>query len=124
MRIHLDTDIGGDIDDLCALAMVLGWPGAEVTGITTSAEDGGRRAGYVRYALQLAGREDIPVAAGVDVASGRFRYSPDYPPDDVYWGGPVIPQPGPPKGAIDMLHAVSALGRSWWPSVRTPTSLS
>ena len=34
MRVHLDTDIGGDVDDLCALAMLLGWPGVEVTGIT------------------------------------------------------------------------------------------
>jgi hypothetical protein len=25
--VHLDTDIGGDIDDLCALAMLLRWPG-------------------------------------------------------------------------------------------------
>lgn len=24
--IHLDTDLGGDIDDLCALAMLLRWP--------------------------------------------------------------------------------------------------
>ncbi|MCL4490148.1 MAG: nucleoside hydrolase [Chloroflexi bacterium] len=35
MKIHLDTDLGGDIDDLCALAMVLRWPGAEITGIRT-----------------------------------------------------------------------------------------
>ena len=25
-KIHLDTDLGGDIDDLCALAMLLKWP--------------------------------------------------------------------------------------------------
>ncbi|MDQ6662114.1 MAG: hypothetical protein M3Z24_14260 [Chloroflexota bacterium] len=25
-KIHLDTDIGGDMDDLCALAMLLKWP--------------------------------------------------------------------------------------------------
>jgi hypothetical protein len=34
MKVHLDTDIGGDIDDLCALAMLLGWSGVEVVGIT------------------------------------------------------------------------------------------
>jgi hypothetical protein len=27
MLIHLDTDLGGDTDDACALAMLLGWPG-------------------------------------------------------------------------------------------------
>jgi len=25
-KVHLDTDLGGDIDDLCTLAMVLNWP--------------------------------------------------------------------------------------------------
>ena len=33
MRIHLDTDLGGDPDDACALAMLLGWPGVELVGI-------------------------------------------------------------------------------------------
>lgn len=41
MRVHLDTDFGGDTDDACALAMLLGWPGVEVTGITTVADRGG-----------------------------------------------------------------------------------
>jgi inosine-uridine nucleoside N-ribohydrolase len=34
LRVHLDTDFGGDTDDACALAMLLGWPGVEVVGIT------------------------------------------------------------------------------------------
>ena len=41
-KIHLDTDLGGDIDDLCALAMLLRWEGAELAGITTVAEANGR----------------------------------------------------------------------------------
>ncbi|HEY3290035.1 MAG TPA: nucleoside hydrolase [Anaerolineae bacterium] len=69
-RVHLDTDIGGDIDDLCALAMLLKWPGARITGITTVADDAGRRHGYVRHVLAQAGREDIPSAAGADVSRG------------------------------------------------------
>jgi purine nucleosidase len=104
VRLHLDTDIGGDMDDLCALAMLLGWPDAEIVAITTSAEAGGRRAGYVRRALELAGRPDVPVAAGVDVASGRFRLAPGYPPDQVYWGSPVEPSPGPAERAIELLR--------------------
>ena len=32
-RIHLDTDLGSDTDDLAALAMLLGWPDVELTGI-------------------------------------------------------------------------------------------
>ena len=67
MSIHFDTDIGGDIDDLDALALLLRRPGVELVGVTTVAENGGRRAGYARYALGLAGRSDVPVAAGADV---------------------------------------------------------
>jgi hypothetical protein len=29
VRIHLDTDLGGDPDDASALAMLLGWDGVE-----------------------------------------------------------------------------------------------
>jgi len=70
MKVHLDTDIGGDLDDLCALAMLLKWPGLEITGVTTVAEEHGRRAGYVQYVLNLMGRTDIPFAAGADVSEG------------------------------------------------------
>lgn len=69
LKVHLDTDLGGDIDDLCALTLVLAIPAVEVTGITTVLEDDGRRAGYVRRALALAGRLDVPVAAGADLAA-------------------------------------------------------
>jgi hypothetical protein len=51
----------------------------ETTGITTVAEDAGRRCGYATYALRLAGRRDIPVAAGADVALGCYRARPGYP---------------------------------------------
>jgi inosine-uridine nucleoside N-ribohydrolase len=64
MKVHLDTDLGGDPDDLCALQMLLAWHAVEITGVTTCTEHGGKRAGYVRYALHLAARDDIPVAMG------------------------------------------------------------
>jgi purine nucleosidase len=54
-KIHLDTDLGSDIDDLCALAILLRWPGVELTGVTTVAEENGRRAGYVRVVLKVSG---------------------------------------------------------------------
>ena len=104
VRIHLDTDIGGDIDDLQALAYLLASPGVEITGITTAAEQGGRRAGYVHQVLRLAGRTEIPVAAGIDVACGRFRCVPAYPSDEAYWGGPVPPVPGPAEDALALLQ--------------------
>jgi len=40
-RLHLDTDLGGEIDDLCALAMLLGWPGVELLAMTTVADHRG-----------------------------------------------------------------------------------
>ena len=42
-RVHLDTDLGSDTDDLCALAMLLGWPGTTITGVTTNTDPGGLR---------------------------------------------------------------------------------
>ncbi len=104
MKIHLDTDLGGDIDDLCALAMVLNWPGAELTAVTTVGDDQGRRAGYVRYALRLAGRGDIPVAAGADVALGCYRLRPGLPDEAAYWPEPVAPAPSPLDQALSLLE--------------------
>ena len=103
MKLHLDTDIGGDMDDLCALALVLSAPGVELVGVTTVAEEDGRRAGYVNYALRLAGASDVPVAAGADLSLGRFRYKPGYPPDERYWPEPIARAPGPLEDALDLL---------------------
>ena len=91
--LHLDTDLGGDIDDLCALAMVLAWPDADLLAVTTVADDQGRRAGYARYALRLAGREDVAVAAGADVALDCYRSRPGLPDEAAYWPEPVPPSP-------------------------------
>ncbi len=72
-KVHFDTDLGGDLDDLCALAMLLRWPGDEpvqITGITVVGDTGGRRTGMVRRVLEIAGRTDIPVAAGAETSGG------------------------------------------------------
>ncbi len=103
-KIHLDTDIGGDMDDLCALAMLLKLPDVQLTGVTTVAEEHGRRAGYVRYVLDLMGRSDVPFAAGADTADGIYRYpSLGYPPDEVNYPEPVPPVPGHIDAALDLL---------------------
>jgi inosine-uridine nucleoside N-ribohydrolase len=104
MKIHLDTDLGSDIDDLCALAMLLKWPGGvEITGITTVAEDGGRRAGYVRRSLALAGRSDIPVVAGADGSVGTLRYPVVLPDEGRYWQQEITPAPAPIDEALLLL---------------------
>ncbi len=104
MKIHLDTDLGGDPDDACALAMLLGWPGVELVGITTNLDRNGRRAGMVAQLLKLAGRDEIPVAAG---ATGSLTTLSCYDPksdDALYWGRPISPAPSPPGAALDLLQ--------------------
>ena len=103
-KVHLDTDLGGDIDDLCALAMLLRWADVELTGITTVAEAHGRRAGYVRRVLELEGRNGTPVAAGADVSEGFYRYAElGYPDEERYWSKTVAPSPNPVQDAIRLL---------------------
>lgn len=103
MKVHIDTDIGGDTDDLCALAMVLKWPDVEITGITTVAEENGKKAGYVKHILQLAGKESIPVRAGADVTGGYYRHAIDYPPEKEFWLEYIQPSPNPEDEAIELL---------------------
>lgn len=104
MKIHLDTDIGGDMDDVCALAMLLKWPGVEISGVTTTTEEHGRRAGYVRYVLNLMGRSDIPFAAGADLSEGYTRYREmGYPPEEENWPEYVPPHDGPTEAALELL---------------------
>jgi purine nucleosidase len=104
-KLHLDTDLGGDIDDLCALVMLIRWKDVEITGITTVAEADGRRAGYVRHALALEGRSRIPVAAGADVSQGFYRYPELGYPDEIrYWSQNIPPAPNPVEDALDLLR--------------------
>jgi purine nucleosidase len=105
MKLHLDTDLGGDIDDLCALAMLCKWPGVELSAVTTNQDDRGTRAGYVRYALDLAGKPEIPVAAGADPCLNCYRFFPGLPEEDRYWPEPIPPAPGPLENALDLLQS-------------------
>lgn len=110
MKIHLDTDIGGDMDDLCALAMLLRWRGVEITGITTVAEEGGRRAGCVERVLSLTERLDIPFAAGADVSGDYYRSAIGYPDDVENWGDPPRRLPGTLDDALALLKRSIGLG--------------
>ncbi len=104
-KLHLDTDLGGDIDDLCALAMLLRWSeDIQLTGITTVAEANGRRAGYVRYVLELEGKTNIAVASGADVSQGFYRYPElGYPNEERYWPEPIVSSPSPLQEALRLL---------------------
>ncbi|MGH3507716.1 MAG: nucleoside hydrolase [Nocardioidaceae bacterium] len=61
--VHVDTDLGDNPDDACAVAMLLGWPGVELRSISTVNDRDGHRAALVRELLELAGAADVPVAA-------------------------------------------------------------
>ena len=64
-RIVLDTDMGTDADDALCLALALAAPELELVAVTTVSADTRRRAAIARRLLDLAGRSDVPVHAGL-----------------------------------------------------------
>lgn len=62
--VFVDTDIGDDIDDALALALLLCSPEVRVVGIATVFGDTDLRARLAAYVLQVYGSAHIPVAAG------------------------------------------------------------
>lgn len=74
--IVFDTDIGSDVDDAVALALLLACPEVvDLRAVTTVAADTAARARIAARHLALAGRTDIVVAAGEREAllrKGRF----------------------------------------------------
>lgn len=104
-KVHLDTDLGGDTDDLCALAMLLKWPNIQITGITTNTELGGKRAGYTKYALKVAEKDDIPVKTGADVSGDFYRGKPGLPKESDYWPESIPPSPNLLDEALELLKS-------------------
>lgn len=62
--IILDTDIGGDIDDAFALALVLDSPELDLRAVTTVSGDTAARARLAAKMLSVDRRPRVPVAAG------------------------------------------------------------
>lgn len=63
--ILLDTDIGTDVDDAIALALLLASPEFDLRAVTCVSGDVRLRARIAKKLLTVGGRGDIPVAAGV-----------------------------------------------------------
>ncbi|MCD6364563.1 MAG: nucleoside hydrolase [Planctomycetes bacterium] len=63
--VILDTDIGDDIDDTWALAMLLRSPELNLRLVTTATGDTTYRARLVAKLLALAGRSDVPIGIGI-----------------------------------------------------------
>ena len=103
MRIHLDTDFGGDPDDACALVMLLGSSDVEVVAITTTLDIGGERAACVLAILRMCGRDDIPVVQGATSplrSSERFASTAH---DRRYWPEGISPSPSPDGEAASLI---------------------
>lgn len=63
-KIILDTDIGDDIDDAYALALVASAPDVRLLGVTTTFGQTRERAELAAKLLHVMGRDDVPVRAG------------------------------------------------------------
>src|SRR5665213_3998213 len=70
--VILDTDIGDDLDDAFALALILRSPELRLLGLETAFGDTELRARLVDRYLKAIGRQDIPVMAGVETKSVHF----------------------------------------------------
>jgi inosine-uridine nucleoside N-ribohydrolase len=62
--ILFDTDIGTDVDDAFALALIVRSPELDLLGVTTASGDTQARARLAAKMLREAGRPDVPVVAG------------------------------------------------------------
>ncbi len=63
--ILLDTDIGTDVDDAIALALLLASPELDLKAVTTVSGGVKLRARIAKKMLTMAGRAEVPVAAGI-----------------------------------------------------------
>ena len=78
--VILDTDIGSDIDDAVCLGYLLRQPRCELLGITTVSGQPRVRAAVADAICQAAGRRDIPIHAGHDLATiWRSVVQPEVP---------------------------------------------
>lgn len=75
LPVFVDTDIGDDIDDALALALLLCSPEIKVVGVSTVFGDTALRACLAAYVLQTYGYPDVPVAAG-QAQPMQFRHQP------------------------------------------------
>lgn len=64
-KVIVDMDIGDDIDDAFALALLLQSPEIEIVGITTAWGDTALRGRLLERLLRETGHADIPVAQGI-----------------------------------------------------------
>jgi inosine-uridine nucleoside N-ribohydrolase len=74
--VILDTDIGGDIDDTWALAMLLKSPELDLKLVTTCHGHTPYRAKITAKLLEVAGRTDVGVGVGIQTDNKELRQAP------------------------------------------------
>jgi purine nucleosidase len=107
LPVLLDTDIGTDVDDCLALALVLTSPELEPVGVTCVYGDVALRARMVHRLLALADQPSVPIRLGVRVPLLGQR--------PVYWAGHEgvgLLDAGDPEPTLADEHAVDFLIRT------------
>ncbi len=106
-RIIFDTDIGTDVDDALALALILCSPELQLEGVTCVYGDVDLRARMVIKMLQLCGHPEVPVTVGLREPLLRLR--------PVFWlghEGHGLLEPGDEALAPEREHAVDFIVRT------------
>jgi len=81
IKVILDTDIGGDIDDAWALGFALQSPDIDLVGVTIGDGNTPARANVACKLLHAGGRDDVPVAVGRktnDSHDFQFAWAEDF----------------------------------------------
>jgi inosine-uridine nucleoside N-ribohydrolase len=95
-KVILDTDIGDDIDDAFALALVLSSPEIELLGVSTAWGNTQLRARIVDRLFCETGKEEIPILAGIETTS-------KVPMDHARWAEAMPPRDKPFGSALDFI---------------------
>jgi inosine-uridine nucleoside N-ribohydrolase len=74
-KVIVDMDIGDDIDDAFALALLLQSPEIDIVGITTAWGDTALRAQLLERMLRETGHGDIPVIAGISTSNNSTPFT-------------------------------------------------
>jgi len=81
LKVILDTDIGGDIDDAWALGFAMQSPDIDLLGVTITDQNTPARAKVACKLLHAGGRAEVPVAVGRrtgDHVDYQFAWAEDF----------------------------------------------
>lgn len=92
-KVILDTDIGDDIDDTFALALLVSSPEIELLGVSTAWGNTQLRAQIVDRLFCETGKDAIPIFAGIETTSkvpmNHARWAEGMPPRAKRFGSSV-----------------------------------